>query len=67
MEHAIGRVETDQYKITFFIGLEGGSITLYNKDLDESWTMDYEDAQVIMPTVTMLIYSETMREEFKNA
>ena len=68
MKFTIGKIESGQYEIRFIIDTVAGSqITLYDTDLDEEWTMDYEDAQIIMPTVTMLMYSETMREEFKNA
>ena len=68
MKLALGSIDFGNYLLAFTIQGEGENwITLYDKDLDEEWTMEYEDAQVIMPTVTLLMYSETMREEFKNA
>ena len=64
---ASGTITFNQYQITFGIDGQNNYITLYDSEADECWTMDYEDATMIMPTVTMLMYSETMREEFCNA
>lgn len=71
MKFSHGKIEFDQYEIRFLIDTsddsDGSWITLSDKETDGFWSMDYEDPQVIMPTITMLMYSETMREEFKNA
>ena len=62
-----GTVNFGTFVITFATGEDGNWVTMYNAELDDEVTREYTEQRDTLETVTLLITSQTAREEFFNA
>lgn len=59
-----GRINAAGYIITFVASINDCWISLYEAERDYCWTREYSTAGETLETVTLLLTSNTMREEF---
>lgn len=59
-----GRINAGAYVITFVATNDTCFISLYNANIDDETTRDYGTIKETLETVTLLLTSATMREEF---
>ena len=52
------------YELDFVISLDENSISLYDTRDDEIFIKEYKTGVEVMETITLLMTSETMRNEF---
>ena len=63
----VGHLLMGSYELDFVISLDENSISLYDTRDDEIFIKEYKTGVEVMETITLLMTSTTMREEFKNA
>lgn len=59
-----GQINAGAYTITFVATIATCWVTLYNAELDDCWTREYGTIGETLETITLLLTSNTMREEF---
>ena len=59
-----GRIDAGAYTVTFSAIADNCWVTLYNAELDDCWTREYGTIGETLETITLLLTSNTMREEF---
>ena len=61
----VGHLLMGYYELDFVISIDENSISLYDTRDDEIFIKEYENGVEVMETITLLMTSETMRNEFK--
>lgn len=61
----VGHLLMGSYELDFIISLDENSISLYDTRNDEIFIKDYKSGAEVRETITLLMTSETMRNEFK--
>ena len=61
----VGHMLMGPYELDFVISLDENSISLYDTRNDEIFIKDYKSGAEVRETITLLMTSETMRNEFK--
>ena len=60
----VGHLLMGSYELDFVISLDENSISLYDTCDDEIFIKEYKTGVEVMETITLLMTSETMRNEF---
>ena len=60
----VGHLLMGSYELDFVISLDENSISLYDTRDDEIFIKEYKTGVEVMETITLLMTSETMRNEF---
>lgn len=61
----VGHLLMGSYELDFIISLDENSISLYDTRNDKIFIKDYKSGAEVRETITLLMTSETMRNEFK--
>ena len=61
----VGQLLMGSYELDFVISLDENSISLYDTRNDEIFIKEYKSGAEVRETITLLMTSETMRNEFK--
>lgn len=61
----VGHLLMGSYELDFVISLDENSISLYDTRDDEIFIKEYKSGEEVRETITLLMTSETMRNEFK--
>lgn len=60
----VGHLLMGHYELDFVISVDENSISLYDTREDEIFIKEYKTGVEVMETITLLMTSETMRNEF---
>lgn len=60
----VGHLLMGSYELDFVISVDENSISLYDTRDDEIFIKEYKTGVEVMETITLLMTSETMRNEF---
>ena len=60
----VGHLLMGSYELDFVISVDENSISLYDTRDDEIFIKEYKTGMEVMETITLLMTSETMRNEF---
>ena len=60
----VGHLLMGHYELDFVISVDENSISLYDTRDDEIFIKEYKTGVEVMETITLLMTSETMRNEF---
>lgn len=61
----VGHLLMGHYELDFVISIDENSISMYDTRNDEIFIKEYKNGAEVMETVTLLMASETMRNEFR--